>query len=148
VCSGLDADLSAFASRLSARYTRYADDLTFSGERPVDVSAIRRIAESHGFKLRDDKARTQWRGRSQYVTGLCVGAPTGPRVPVRAKRRLRLELYYAEKFGIDSHLSHVRREWSARRLRAYFQGWIDFLHSVPDEAALARQLRKQLDTIP
>jgi RNA-directed DNA polymerase len=104
VCAALDTDLSAFASGQGARYTRYADDLTFSGETPADAKAIRRIVELHGFKLREDKARTQWRGKSQYVTGLSVADPTGPRAPARMKRRLRLELYYAKRFGLSNHL--------------------------------------------
>ena len=61
------------------------------------------------------------------------------------KRRLRLELYYAKKFGIQNHLSRVNREWTELRLRAYFRGWIDYLHSVPAESAVAQRLRKQLD---
>ena len=66
VCSGLDSDLTAFASRQGARYTRYADDLTFSTSGTSNakefrgiVDAVRGIVELHGFKLREDKTRTQ-----------------------------------------------------------------------------------------
>jgi RNA-directed DNA polymerase len=154
VCSGLDSDLTAFASRQGARYTRYADDLTLSTSGTSNakefcgiVDAVRGIVELHGFKLREDKTRTQRRGKSQYVTGLCVAAPSEPRAPPRVKRRLRLELYYAKKFGIQNHLSRVEREWTELRLRAYFRGWIDYLHSVPAESALAQRLRKQLESL-
>ncbi|MGH7936252.1 MAG: reverse transcriptase family protein [Chthoniobacterales bacterium] len=147
VCAGLDAELSAFASRQGVRYTRYADDLTFSGETPADVDAVRRIVELHGFNLRDEKARTQWRGKSQYVTGLCVADADGARVPARAKHRLRLELYYAKKFGIDNHLSHVQLDWSNLRFCAYVRGWADYLNSVPAESKLAHRLLKQLESL-
>ncbi len=147
VCKDLDADMSGFADRQSARYTRYADDLTFSGENPADVDAIRRIAAQHGFKLREDKTRTQWRGKSQYVTGLCVAAAGGPRVPAQTKRRLRLEIYFAKKFGMTNHLSHVQSNWSNFRFRAYLLGWIDYLDSVPAEKAFAARLRKTLNSL-
>jgi hypothetical protein len=154
VCSGLDSDLAAFASRQGARYTRYADDMTFSTSETSNakefrsiVDAVRGIVELHGFKLREDKTRTQRRGKSQYVTGLCVAAPSEPRVPPREKRRLRLELHYAKKFGIQNHLSRVNPEWTEPRLRAYLRGWIDYLHSVPAESGLAQRLRKQLESL-
>jgi RNA-directed DNA polymerase len=154
VCSGLDSDLTSFASLQGARYTRYADDLTFSTSKTSNakefrgiIDAVRGMIELHGFKLREDKTRTQRRGKSQYVTGLCVAAPSEPRVPPHAKRRLRLELYYAKKFGIENHLSHIKCEWSEQRLLAYFRGWIDYLHSVPAERALAERLLKQLESL-
>jgi RNA-directed DNA polymerase len=147
VCSGLDADLLAFARQQSALYTRYGDDLTLSGETPPDPDVVRRIVGLHGFKLRADKGRIQWRGKSQYVTGLCVASPSGPRLPVRAKRRLRLELYYAKKYGLDNHLARVQRDWSGMRLLAFFRGWIDYMGSVPAEKALAERLRKELDAL-
>jgi len=141
VCSGLDSDLAAFASRQGARYTRYADDLTFSTSGTSNakefrgiVDAVRGIVELHGFKLREDKTRTQRRGKSQYVTGLCVAAPSEPRAPPQVKRRLRLELYYVKKFGIQNHLSRLSPEWTELRLRAYFRdGSTTFIPCPPRE---------------
>jgi hypothetical protein len=63
------------------------------------------------------------------------------------KRRLRLEVYYAKRFGLSNHLSHVHSEWSDMRMRAYLRGWADYLHSVPAEGALAQRLRKVLETL-
>jgi RNA-directed DNA polymerase len=57
VCSDLDTDLSGFAKRESVRYSRYGDDLTFSGNCPPDIAAIRRMIEQHGFKLQEEKTR-------------------------------------------------------------------------------------------
>ena len=147
VCSDLDADLSSFAEREAIRYSRYGDDLTFSGSCPADIAAVRRMVEQHGFKLQEKKTRTQWRGKSQYVTGLSVADPSGPRVPARAKRRLRLELHYAKKYGIESHLERVGCDWTDLRLLAYWRGWIDYLHSVPGEEAFAEKLRKKLNAL-
>jgi RNA-directed DNA polymerase len=146
-CVGLDVELTRLAALQNTRYSRYADDLTFSGDTTPDISAVRRVIEAHGFKLREDKVRTQWRGRSQFVTGLSVGDAAGPRVPVRMKRRLRLELYYAGKYGIKDHQARVRNEWHEARLLQYWRGWIDYLRSIPAERPVARRLAKQLDDL-
>ena len=147
VCAGLDTDLTRYASVQKMRYSRYADDLTFSGEAPPDLAAIRRIVEQHKFKLREDKVRTQWRGKSQYVTGLSVGDASGPRVPLRMKRQLRLELYYATKYGIEDHQHRVGNGWHVLRLRAYWRGWIDYMNAVPAEGRVAERLGKLLDAL-
>jgi RNA-directed DNA polymerase len=147
VCQDLDTDLSGFAIREGIRYSRYGDDMTFSGGFPADISAIRRIVEQHRFKLQESKTRRQWRGKSQYVTGLSVSDGTGPRVPAKAKRRLRLELYYAKKYGIESHRKRVGCGWTDWRLIAYWRGWIDYLNSVPGEQALAKKLLTELESL-
>jgi hypothetical protein len=147
VCADLDQDASSFATREGARYSRYGDDMTFSGEKPVDVAAVKRMVEQHGFKLRDDKTRTQWRGKSQFVTGLAVFDPSGPRAPARSKRRLRLELHYARRYGIESHIERVACEWTDLRLRKYWSGWLDYLRSIPAESECEKKLRKIFDKI-
>ncbi|WP_374398102.1 reverse transcriptase family protein [Tabrizicola sp.] len=70
-----DDRLSALARRLGARYTRYADDLTFSGDphiAPILARAIPEIAQSEGFRLNPAKTRRASRGQRQTVTGLVV----------------------------------------------------------------------------
>jgi RNA-directed DNA polymerase len=147
VCTALDADLSRLAATQSARYSRYADDLAFSGDQPIAVEAVRRVLAAHGFKVREDKVRTQWRGKSQFVTGLSVADPAGPRVPRRMKRHLRLELHFAKKFGVAGHEERVGNGWSPGRQLQYWRGWIDYLGSVPSERSFASRLSKTLAAV-
>ncbi|MGE0811780.1 MAG: reverse transcriptase family protein [Vicinamibacterales bacterium] len=149
VCTTLDAELTRLATLQRVRYSRYADDLTFSGDAPPDLDAIRRVVEGQGFALREDKVRSQWRGKSQFVTGLSVGDASGPRVPAREKRRLRQELYYARRYGIANHQARaqVGQDWHEERLLQYWRGWIDYVSSIPAEGAVAGRLRSQLDAI-
>jgi retron-type reverse transcriptase len=76
----LDRRLSRLAERLSADYTRYADDLTLSGtedfgrhikriSRLVDV-----IVREEGFRLNVAKTRTMRRSQRQIVAGVIVNA--------------------------------------------------------------------------
>lgn len=133
VCRHLDADFEVLANASECRYSRYADDITISGRSlppSVDVAAA---LHGHGFELRDGQCRLQYRGRAQYVTGLTIADPVCPRLPKAAKKRLRLQLHYAERFGLEDHLSHVDSEeppeWALNRLG----GWITYMYSVEGE---------------
>ncbi len=75
----LDARLTGLAEGLGARYTRYADDLTFSFERDDHAAladllgATRRIARAHGYRLHvERKLQIRRRHHRQTVTGLVV----------------------------------------------------------------------------
>jgi len=74
ICRRLDSQLSGLARHAGAEYTRYADDLTFSG--PVAIASclptVRRIVAEEGFALADEKTRLMRRGVRQDVTGLTV----------------------------------------------------------------------------
>jgi hypothetical protein len=97
LCLRLDRRLSGLARRLGYRYTRYADDLTFSlpaghtGKPAVGtlLGLVRRIVESEGFRLHPDKTRVHRPGGRQQVTGLVVNGGGPPRVPRRLRRQLR-----------------------------------------------------------
>lgn len=147
VCLGLDTDLTRLASQIQARYSRYADDLTWSGDTVPDIATIRQIVETYGFALREDKVRTQWRGKSQYVTGLSIADPSGPRVPKRMKRQLRLQLYYATKYSVAGHQERTGNDWHPMQLRQHWRGWIDYINSVPADRTVAERLRRQLDAL-
>lgn len=99
LCLRLDCRLSGLARKLGCRYTRYADDLTFSwhgGDRAgigALLRAVRMIVKSEGFEIHTKKTRVMRKGGRQKVTGLVVNAaPAGVpsvRVPRKAVRELR-----------------------------------------------------------
>lgn len=97
----LDRRLSGLAKRLGWRYTRYADDLTFSLPRdhqgPPRVGAllgsVRRIVEDEGFAIHPDKTAVARRGGRQKITGLVVNGGKPPRVPREFRRRLRAAIH-------------------------------------------------------
>jgi RNA-directed DNA polymerase len=83
----LDCRLSGLAADLDATYTRYADDMTFSGGPDLARRAKRlnilvaQIALEEGFSLNHRKTRIQCRGGRQTVTGIVVNErPNLPRV--------------------------------------------------------------------
>jgi RNA-directed DNA polymerase len=76
----LDRRLSGLAKSVGATYTRYADDLAFSGDERLG-SCIKRlrvgvcaIALEEGFELRLRKSRVMRRGVCQHLAGVVVNA--------------------------------------------------------------------------
>lgn len=103
----VDNQLVEYALVSDFAYTRYGDDITISGESKPDVEVIKKIIASEGFGLNEEKIKVQRRGSSQYVTGLTV-FDSQPRIPKQFKKRLRLQLYYINKFGFEEHVKRTR----------------------------------------
>lgn len=73
----LDRRLSALASSIGAHYSRYADDLSFSGDQHIAPALLRvvpRIVVGEGFRLNPAKTRVRPSTARQEVTGIGVNA--------------------------------------------------------------------------
>lgn len=101
VCRRMDARLAGAARKLGFVYTRYADDLTFSGPKGADTGAmldrVRFVAAAEGFVEHPTKTRVLRRGRRQEVTGVVVNQRLG--VERDTLRRFRALLFQLEKDG-------------------------------------------------
>ena len=101
----LDRRLTGFAQKHGLRYTRYADDLSFSLAADADVShdttwlqkVVRQIVKSEGFTVHPDKSKVMGKGNRQEVTGLIVNDDAPPRVPRELKQKLRAAVNNQEK---------------------------------------------------
>jgi RNA-directed DNA polymerase len=129
----LDRRLLGLAAKYRFSYTRYADDLTFSGD---DVSAvgrlltnIKRIVADERFVLNDAKTRVARRARRQIVTGLVVNDQVA--TPRQLRRRLRAILHNARQGGLEAQNRTHPKEYPA-----YVRGLVAFVNAVnPQQAA-------------
>jgi RNA-directed DNA polymerase len=91
----LDHRLSGLATRLGFAYTRYADDMSFSGDDDSSVMALislaARIVRDEGFELRRDKTLIMRSGGPQRVTGVTVNRDLG--MSRQERRKLRAALH-------------------------------------------------------
>jgi RNA-directed DNA polymerase len=76
LCFSLDNRLQGLANKLHCNYTRYADDITFSGGEEINaqqlVWRIKRILQDEGFTVHPEKIRIMRKGTRQEVTGVVV----------------------------------------------------------------------------
>jgi RNA-directed DNA polymerase len=116
-------DFESFCKELSLRYSRYADDITISGEDRTKIMRAMSEGESilktlYDLKLRRDKTRIANRNGQQRVTGVVVNYHALP--PRVFRRRVR---------AIFHHASLHPAEYS--RQVADLHGYIGFLKSFP-----------------
>src|SRR5215211_3455710 len=130
----MDFRLTRLADARGVVYTRYADDLTFSGENVGarrTKRALERIVRDCGFRPHEKKARYIGRGGRQQVTGIVVNDKVN--WPRDRRRWLRQEVYFLRRFGVEAHLK--ARGYSGRQYKEFMYGHIYALNSVrPDEA--------------
>ncbi|OWK47381.1 reverse transcriptase family protein [Fimbriiglobus ruber] len=101
LCLRLDRRLTGLAAKLGWRYTRYADDMTFSlpaaHAGPPKLGAllgcVKRVVEGEGFRVHADKTRVARSGGRQTVTGLVVNGTSQPRVSRKLKREMRAAVH-------------------------------------------------------
>jgi len=105
VCQRLDYLLSGVAKRFGLKYSRYADDITFSSMHNVYqpesefLKELHRIIAEQNFNIKESKTRLQKDGYRKEVTGLLVNEKAN--VQQRYIKQLRMWLYYWESYGYE-----------------------------------------------
>lgn len=103
----IDKRFSSFAIKNKVRYTRYADDITFSGN--FNVGNLIRLAtcvlDDEKLSLNQSKTRLMMKHQKQEVTGIVVNEKL--QAPRALRRKVRQEVYYINKYGLDSHLNAI-----------------------------------------
>lgn len=102
-----DEYMECWCGERGITYTRYCDDMTFSGD--FDPEPVKRKVYGYlramGFEPNKKKTRALCQGKRQVVTGIVVNQKT--QVPLHYRRALRQELYYCRKFGVEEHLKRT-----------------------------------------
>jgi hypothetical protein len=136
--------LTGLAKAAGARYTRYADDLAFSGgeefERCVERFSIHAAAilGEEGFAVHHRKTRVMRQGVRQYLAGLVVNERANV---VRADfDRLKATLTNCARLGPESQ----NREGHAE-FRAHLEGRVGFVAMI--NADKGNRLRAILERI-
>lgn len=134
ICNRMDKRMMGLANKHGFTYSRYADDMTFSADkkdRLPKVSMIRKIVETAGFHLNEEKIELLHEGNRQIVTGLLVDNHV--RVPGRYKKDIKRHIHFCLKYGGREHFHRIApgkafgKEWLAGRIR--------YIHSVEPETA-------------
>lgn len=99
--SNIDTELHELAQLSGMRYSRYADDLTFSCKEHIEtdfVKKVKDIVEFHDFKVNDEKTRFCGPGDRLEVTGVVINEKLQPPRKWRKITRAKLhKLSYADR---------------------------------------------------
>ena len=108
VMKEFDEELGAWCELNDISYTRYSDDMTFSGSfhPSILITKVRNLLYKLGLELNDEKIHIVHRSSSQNVTGIVVNDKI--QVNIKYRNKIRQEIYYIKKFGLKSHLEKCK----------------------------------------
>ncbi len=126
IAKRMDRRIQGFAKTVGLSYTRYADDITLSGEY-IDISyawLIERIIVTEGFSPNREKTRLLGPKNKKIITGVSISSNKAT-IPRQLKRDLRQQAYYINKYGLKGHIRHERIKDPVYplRLQGYFAFW-------------------------
>ena len=131
VLKQMDGRIAGFCQRRGITYTRYADDMSFSGDFKASelLWFLRRVLPENGFEVNEAKTRTLGKGQKHRITG--VVANEKPQADREYRRRLRQEVYYLKKYGLHAHLQRYKADRKERvSRRKYLQKLLGRINHV------------------
>jgi hypothetical protein len=141
----LDCRLAGLAEAAGANYTRYADDLLFSGDGGFSrqaarfVAAVGAIALEEGLRLNHRKTRVMRQGQRQHAAGLVVNERTT--LDRRDFDRLKAILTNCARHGPESQNHGKHPDFAAHLLGKL--AWVRFID--PAKGAKLREIFARID---
>lgn len=107
VMKRFDERIGKWCGERGINYTRYCDDMTFSGGKAVlnakeITQLVSRALWKMGFKLNMKKTTLIGSSQRQQVTGIVVNEKA--QISSKQRREIRQEIYYCEKYGVSQSL--------------------------------------------
>ena len=140
LCRKLDYRLFGLAKKYGFEYTRYVDDITFSGnvESYSNITSLlkysRKIVNSENFKLHPEKLRVMKRNAKQEVTGVVVNEKAN--IPKKTLKRFRALLFQIEKDGIEE------KSWNnGGNVLAQIDGFANYIYQINPEKGIEYKKR-------
>ena len=123
-----DAAIAAYCKEHKIRYTRYADDMSFSGDFDENelLQKVTETVEKMGLRINAKKTKLMTTGMRQTVTGVVVNEK--PQVVFYKRNELRQALYYIQKFGFEEHREY--KEIDQKNYLEHLLGKINFVLQI------------------
>lgn len=141
VMNHFDEKVGEWCSIRDISYTRYCDDMTFSGNfnRNEVTNHIKYILGKQGFELNHQKTKCVDKSQQQSVTGIIVNAK--PQISAENRRKIRQEVHYCVKYGIINCIEHMGIPLSESEYLNSLRGRIAFALQInPDDKKLHEYL--------
>lgn len=141
----MDLRLQALVEEMGLSYTRYADDLAFSGERSLIhrfsylQGIVGAIVAEEGFRLNHRKTHLMTAAQRQSLAGVVVNVR--PNIPRKSYDRIKATLYNCINTGPS-----LQNRQGHKDFRAHLQGKISDVHSLnPSRGQKLTALFQQID---
>lgn len=120
--------IAKFCLDKTIKYTRYADDLSFSGvfDENELFNFIKQKVEEIGLKINDEKTKLMRPNERQTVTGIVVNEKS--QVVFHKRNKLRQDIFYIKKFGLADHMKH--RKIKQSNYLEHLLGKVNFILQV------------------
>jgi len=107
-----DNFISKYCVTKNIRYTRYADDLAFSGnfDEEILIEIVDEKLKTLNLFLNKEKIKVMKSNQKQIITGILVNDVL--QIPKSDRQLIRQEVYYIKKFGLLDHLKRTKNERS------------------------------------
>lgn len=129
ICRHLDSRLATMAENIGFCYTRYADDLTFSGSGDASrkicylIKDSKLIITSEGFTVNPNKTKILGKSVQQEVTGIVVN--TQLNISKKTLKAFRATLYQIEQEGLSG------KKWgNSTNLIAAITGYANYVAMI------------------
>lgn len=125
-----DEEIGNWCEKNNINYTRYSDDMTFSGDfNPHEIiSLVRKKLYYLNLKLNNKKIKVINNSQQQRITGIVVNKKI--QVSSSYRQELRQEIYYIKKYGLKSHLNYKKITTSPINYLNILYGKINYILSV------------------
>ncbi len=111
VMKDFDDELGTFCSEHNIIFSRYSDDMIFSGDfNPgMVIKKVREMLREMGMEINDEKTIIAGRGSRQMVLGVVVNEKM--QLSSEYRRKIRQKVYYCSKYGVENHIikSNVKK---------------------------------------
>ena len=141
-----DETVGSFCNGRNIAYTRYCDDMTFSGdfnEKEI-IDFVKNELFKLGLYLKNRKTAVIPLTKRQCVTGIVVNEKIN--IAKEYKKKIRQEMYYIKKYGLDGHLNKLEISDKEQYLLS-LKGKIAFvLQTIPNDNEFI-EYKKDLNSI-
>ena len=106
----MDRKLAALAAEYGLTYTRYADDLTFSGDvfpKEQIIPQVKRIIRDAKFEPNHKKTHFMNQSSRKIITGVSVASGVKLTIPKSKKREIRKNVYFILTKGLAEHQRRI-----------------------------------------
>ncbi len=130
VLKDFDEVLGKWCEENHISYTRYSDDMTFSGDfnPSIIIKRVRKMLYRYNLKINNKKIKVIYNYNQQNVTGIVVNKKM--QTSSKYRHKIRQEIYYIKKYGLKDHLKKINYQGTPSTYINSLKGKINYILNI------------------